>query len=95
MELTLLGLLFILLIPVELFLHGWVISLLWLWFAVPLGVPAITIGVAIGLACLASMFQPIGVMRQWDMEKSSEEKVTKMITAAFLFLFPFSLSAGW
>lgn len=35
-------------------LNGWVLSYLWLWFIVPLGVPALQLGHAIGVSCLIS-----------------------------------------
>lgn len=38
------------------FWNAFVITLLWRWFAVPLGVPAIGMAMAIGLAMLASRF---------------------------------------
>ncbi len=34
--------------------QGWVLSILWGWFAVPLGVPAITIPGAMGISILLS-----------------------------------------
>ena len=38
-------------------LHGWVIMLLWGWFAVPLGVPRITLAHALGIDALVSVFR--------------------------------------
>ena len=40
---------------VEALLKGFVLSVLWGWFAVPLGVPAIGIAGAIGIALLVGM----------------------------------------
>lgn len=36
-------------------LRGWVLSLLWAWFVVPLGVPPITYLHAVGISLLASL----------------------------------------
>ena len=39
--------------------RGFVLSRLWLWFIVPLGIPLISISWAIGIAVMATMFIPI------------------------------------
>jgi uncharacterized SAM-binding protein YcdF (DUF218 family) len=36
-------------------LEGWVLSVMWRWFIVPLGVPALTIPAAIGVALVVGM----------------------------------------
>lgn len=37
-------------------LRGWVLSYLWFWFLVPLGVPSIGVAHAMGLSLLVSLF---------------------------------------
>jgi dolichyl-phosphate-mannose--protein O-mannosyl transferase len=36
--------------------RAWVLTVLWVWFLVPLGAPAITIATAIGISLVAGMF---------------------------------------
>lgn len=36
-------------------INGWVLSILWSWFLVPLGVPAVNTAHAIGIATIASL----------------------------------------
>lgn len=40
--------------------QGWAISVLWGWFLVPLGAPAIGIAAAVGIAVLATAFRGRG-----------------------------------
>lgn len=47
----------ILIIPLLLIEQGWAISTLWGWFIVPLGVPAIGIASAIGIAITFSVLR--------------------------------------
>ena len=61
-------------------LNGWVLSILWLWFVVPLGVPAIGIAQAVGLATL------IGMLRRGSLKSDDAEP---LITAATLLVSPF------
>lgn len=44
--------------------EGYVIWVLWGWFAIPLGLPAITLAHAIGIDILISMFQPVRIQRE-------------------------------
>lgn len=39
-------------------LSGWTLSLLWLWFLVPLDLPALNIAHAVGLACIVAICVP-------------------------------------
>lgn len=57
-------------IPVIL-LHGLVLSYLWLWFAVPLGVPALNLWHACGVAALLSLF----TRRAPEKDKTEKEDV--------------------
>lgn len=45
----------VVIVPLAL-LRGWVLSLLWGWFIVPLGVPAVGVVHAIGIAFVVGMF---------------------------------------
>lgn len=47
---------FLIYLPVSCVVHGWLISILWAWFAVPLGAPTIGVAHAVGLSCLAGSF---------------------------------------
>lgn len=38
--------------------RGWVLTMLWGWFLVPLGIPAISIATALGIVLIVSMFTP-------------------------------------
>lgn len=42
--------------PLLVVLNGWVGSLMWRWFVVPLGAPPIGTGWAIGLVCIVAVF---------------------------------------
>lgn len=39
-------------------LYGWVITYLWVWYVVPLGVPTLSVPHAIGLSLVARSFRP-------------------------------------
>jgi len=55
-ENTIKNMLAIILLPFVLLLQGFVLSKLWLWFVMPLGVPAISIVHAMGITILFNLF---------------------------------------
>ena len=78
-------------------LRGWVLSILWGWFVVPLGVPALSIPMAIGIAVTISflIFNPNDRDNKMDFSTKSgiDEAVSKMVNA---ILYPFiALGIGW
>ena len=48
--------LIVIMLPISIFLKGFVLSRLWLWFMVPLGVMPITLAHAYGLAVMIALF---------------------------------------
>jgi len=70
--------------------NGFVASILWRWFVVPLGAVPITIPWAIGLSVLVGMFK---VVKSDDKKESADEKAQKFL---FLFVNPLAaLGIGW
>ena len=72
------------------FVYGYVLSLLWLWFLVPLGVPAITNLVGAGIILLVRLI----LFCAQGIEKSNKEDdltwkfvLTKLITSYILNAF--------
>ena len=52
---SLLGIAALALTIVYMVVNGWAVSVLWGWFVVPLGVPAVGIAHAIGLRCIVAL----------------------------------------
>jgi len=55
-------------------IHGWVLSLLWLWFLVPLGLPTLAIAHAIGIGVLVGL-----LTNQYIPNRDSEEEILNMV----------------
>jgi hypothetical protein len=72
----------ILLIPVGILMTGFVISRLWEWFMVPLGVSAITLPHAYGLTILVGLLS----MRGMSSDMKSQED-TSMAKSVFLMVW--------
>lgn len=75
---------------------GWVITKLWLWFMVPLGVPAIGIAHAIGLGILISLIAGLHFLaREKDAEiKGTNEKMAyRLIGSAVVTSFAWAFGA--
>lgn len=69
-------------------LRGFVLSVLWGWFVVPLGAPEIGVASALGLAITVGLFQIYRAREESEKEKR--------ITGAALFVSPLmSLLIGW
>ncbi len=73
----------LLLAPIHLVFEGWVIVLLWRWFVIPLGAPAVNVPTAIGLAALISLLTK-QIHRSPD-HRSERDKWVDFIAAAFIF----------
>jgi hypothetical protein len=72
-------------------LRGWVLSILWGWFIVPLGFPALTIPAAIGLAIVISLLVPQDFSEPSEEDKQHFGKVLRRFA-----LQPFyALLGGW
>lgn len=69
----------VLMIPAYI-LHGWVVTILWAWFVVPIfHLPQISIPVAIGLEMLLIMLRPI--------QCKTDDKAWKAVVAAYVAPF--------
>lgn len=83
--------------PISAFMRGWAISVLWGWFVVPLGVPALSILSAIGLSFLVELltFNSTRAIKdvQTD-ERSLEDKLAHSYAIALL-LYPAFVFFGW
>ena len=79
-------------IPLTIF-RGWVISWLWLWFAVPLGAPTIGVAWAIGLSSLTGLFQHV----QSEAKAEDDNPLSRLGKAySKVILYPvIALLAGW
>ena len=64
-------------------LHGWVLTYLWRWFVVPLGVKELSIAWAIGISVVVSM-----LTKQWQPEQKDKHPSLRSVVVE-LFLSPF------
>lgn len=71
--------LFLISLPFLAIYSGFVLSYLWLWFIVPLGVPAIAIGHAIGIMTIKNFV--FYKYQKEKTEKGTSEDVYKALTA--------------
>lgn len=71
-------------------LRGWVISVLWAWFMVPLGLPDIGVAAAVGLSCLMAVFLPTPAQMK---NKEAEDRVQTMIYPFVSWVL--ALAIGW
>jgi len=69
------------------FVQGYVVSLLWLWFLVPLGVPAIThlVGAGIVLLVRVIMFLTKDIMESGKDNDITWEYVLSRLVVSYLF----------
>ena len=74
-------------------LGGWVLSLLWAWFLVPMGLPAITIAQAIGVSLVISMLTQQFIP---DARTAEQRKAQLWHNVLITILHPFMvLLMGW
>lgn len=92
-------------LPLTLF-RGWVFSILWLWFAVPMGAPEIGYATATGLCLITGLaipdFSAASKLAEKDDESDdTKEKLKKQATKAAMSLVThffrtvFTLGLGW
>lgn len=82
-----------LLVALEVFLSGYVISVLWVWFVIDtFKVAALSVPQCIGLALLVSY-----MAKQYQDTKTEDNAVHTFAKSVFLVLFKaaFALSIGW
>lgn len=80
--------LLVVVMPLAVILDGWVLSVLWGWFLVPLGMPTLTVPLAIGVALIAS-----SATRQYIPDGPKDDKIERFV---WVFLAPLlSLLIGW
>jgi hypothetical protein len=81
-----------LVVAISAVLRGWVLSILWRWFAVPMfGLPGIGIAEAVGVALIVAM-----LTHEHRREPKSESTSDSLTDAAAVFLRPlFALLVGW
>ena len=80
--------------PIFTALRGFVLHRLWAWFVVPLGVPAIGIAHAVGLAMLVGFLK----MSQHDFDQESDdEPLARLIgqSIGYVVVYGFVLLAGY
>jgi hypothetical protein len=78
------ALLFALILSPFIILNGWVLSWLWLWFLVPLGIPAIGVVHAMGITGVVGFLTK--QYTETDGEKDRGEKLAYLVVAPFLAL---------
>ena len=71
-------------------LRGWVLSILWAWFVVPLGVIAVSVPHAVGLSILITM---LTLHKTEDKDRTTEEKIAAYVMVVIYPLM--SLFFGW
>lgn len=78
-------------------LYGWAITYLWLWYVVPLGLPALSIPHAIGLSLVARLFRPSKLsaadMQALEKTKTSYKTIWAVWEAVGIPIFLWF--AGW
>lgn len=67
----------LILIPLAVFLNAYVLSVLWLWFIVPLEMPVLSLTTAAGIAVIATLLQQTQQTKDDDKEESAESKIGK------------------
>jgi hypothetical protein len=85
------------LLPFAYLLDGWVLSKLWGWYIAPLGLPSLTIPMAIGVAIVVGYLTSGISTKPCKDNRSKEEKIEDSLTAtAAVFAKPFlALGVGW
>lgn len=76
------------LIPLSI-LQAWVGSILWAWFIVPMGVPALSVPQAIGIGLMIALFMPSTkkvYSNDYFLRASVASFVNSLITLAFAFV---------
>jgi hypothetical protein len=73
--------------PVLVVLNGWVLSVLWGWFVVPaLGLPTLSIPLAIGLCSVAQVLRPVPTDYAKDKDSTTATRLVGYALAPFVAL---------
>jgi hypothetical protein len=84
----------IILVPLSIIMHGWVLSIMWRWFMVPLfGLPVLTIPYAIGISAVVALFKGNSTTNKDD-NKTATAKFLEALFVAFVAPL-ISLGFGW
>jgi hypothetical protein len=75
------GCFFLLTLPLQILANGFVISKLWEWFIVPLGVQNITIAWALGFSTFVGLFQSHNLFSGNNIENPKEKVITAISIA--------------
>ena len=83
--------------PFSYIVNGWVLAVLWRWFAVPLGLPSLTVPYAIGVALIVGFLTHQQSSPRGKDDRTQDEKVADGIAALlYSFVGPlFTLGIGW
>lgn len=84
---------FVALVALSAVLNGWALAILWGWFMVPFGLPALSIPTAIGVALVVS-FLTHQTDHYEDKTKTGGERFATSVVAAFIKA-PIALTIGW
>lgn len=75
-------------------LRGFVLSKLWLWFLVPLGVPAIGVALAIGIIVLVNLLtSDPNAAKDDDDKEPGAQIVGRMVTSVMMSLMAWGIGA--
>ena len=86
--------LFVVVIPAAIIMNGWILSIMWGWFIVPLfHLPELTIPYAIGISSVAGLFMNKSTQNKID-EGIFSEKLIKALSVTFLVPL-MVLGFGW
>jgi len=81
---TLIAIMFMLIIIIPIGLYrGWVLTILWMWFIVPLGVPEIGIAHAWGISMIIGMLTATHIYKE---DKNPVKSFTNLIFAPLILL---------
>jgi len=76
--------LLVIVVPASIIMNGWVLSIVWGWFIVPLfHFPELTIPYAIGISSVIGLFMHGRTSNQKD-ERTLSKKIMRAFSAAFL-----------
>lgn len=84
----------LILMPLAVFLNAYVLSVLWLWFIVPLGMPVLSLTTAVGIAVIVSLFQQTHQSKENDKTESAEAKIGKAFSLVLAKPLG-ALAVGW
>lgn len=80
---------------ISIFWGGYVASVLWFWFVVPLGAPAISTTHAAGLSCVVSTFMGSRGLYQGEQKNKSPEEAISTALGVVILIPLVVLTFGW